>query len=88
MKQKTNILARTKKWILFFVRRSTTLHYKDVNYHTGFYRFSKNINGNHPNFKIDGVPCLPQDGFKEFIFFTETNMVGWYGVIAVEKYYA
>jgi len=83
-----NKLAECKQWIIRIVRRSTELKYKDVHYHTGFYRFSKYIDGNNPNFKIDGIPCLPQKGFNEFVFFTETNLVGKHGVIPVEKYYA
>lgn len=58
--------------------------YEDVNYHTGYYRFSEYFNGNNPVFKVHGIPCLQQRGIKEFVFFTETDMVGMNSVVAVK----
>ena len=62
MKQLIRIVL--KAFAIHIVRRSTELKYKDVNYHTGFYRFSKYIDGNKPNFKVGAIPCLPQKGFN------------------------
>lgn len=76
-----------KTFIRHFIKRSAKLRYKDVCYHTGFYRFSQYIDGNKPNFNVNGIPCLPQQGFNDFVFFTETNLVGKHGVIPVDKYY-
>jgi hypothetical protein len=44
--------------------------YTDVSHHTGFYRFRKT-----GRFKIEGIPCIAQQGTDDFIFFTETNLV-------------
>jgi hypothetical protein len=38
-------------------------------------------------FKVGGVPCLPQKGMKDFIFFSSTDLCGMRGVIPVEKCY-
>jgi hypothetical protein len=38
-------------------------------------------------FKVGGVPCLPQKGMKDFIFFSATDLCGMRGVIPVEKCY-
>jgi hypothetical protein len=79
-----NKLAECKQWIIRIVRRST-LQFMDVNYHTGFYRFSEYID--KPSFKVNGIPCLQQYGMKDFIFFTETDITDNKGVVPVEKYY-
>lgn len=84
-----------KAFAIHFVRRSAfkdpfgrDIIFKDCNYHTGFYRFSKYIDGNKPNFKIGGIPCMPQHGFETFVFYTETNLISEHGVIPVEQHYA
>ena len=47
----------------------------DVGYHTGFYRFSKYISEGKTNFKVEGIPCLPQDGIEDFVFFSNTDLM-------------
>ena len=83
-----------KAFAIHIVRRSAfkdpfgrDIIFKDCNYHTGFYRFSKYINGNKLNFKIGGIPCLAQHGFETFVFYTETNLIGEHGLIPVEQHY-
>lgn len=59
--------------------------YKEVNFHTGFYKFNK-----HTMFKIEGVPCQIQLGIDEFIFYSETDLTSSSDVTAIEffdKYY-
>ena len=80
------LFEKLKALRLYFVRRS--VWYEDVTYHTGYYRFSEYFDGNNPVFKVHGIPCLQQRGIKEFIFFTETDMVGQTGVVAVKIHYA
>ena len=80
------LIKKLKALRLYFVRRS--VWYEDVTYHTGYYRFSEYFDGNNPVFKVNGIPCLQQRGMKEFIFFTETDMVGQIGVVAVKIHYA
>ena len=80
------LIKKLKALRLYFVRRS--VWYEDVTYHTGYYRFSEYFDGNNPVFKVNGIPCLRQRGMKEFIFFTETDMVGQIGVVAVKIHYA
>lgn len=69
-----------------FKRRNADNKYEDVCYHTGFYRFNESFDGNSSVFKINGIPCLQQDGIRNFIFFTETSLIGNNDVIPVEKY--
>ena len=66
-----------------FSKKNKSKIYEDVNYHTGFYRFSKYVNPDELTFKINGIPCLPQKGMEEFIFFSETSLIGQ-GVIPIE----
>ncbi len=68
--------------------------YKDSFYHTGYYRFSGYFHGSTVEqpwdsgvFKVGGIPCLPQEGMKDFIFFSSTDLCGMRGVIPVEKCY-
>ena len=59
--------------------------YKEVNFHTGFYKFNK-----YTMFKIEGVPCQIQLGIDEFIFYSETDLTSSSDVTAIEffdKYY-
>jgi len=79
-----NKLLEFKQWIIHIVRGST-LQFKDVCYHTGFYRFSEYID--EQPFKVNGIPCLQQYGMKDFIFFTETDITDNNGVVPVKKYY-
>jgi hypothetical protein len=59
--------------------------YKEVYFHTGFYKFNK-----HCIFKIDGIPCQIQLGIDDFIFYSETDLTSSSDVTAIEffdKYY-
>jgi hypothetical protein len=58
--------------------------FKDVHYHTGYYRFNECFDSNIDNFKIDGIPCIQQYGIKDFIFFTETDITSNNNVIPVK----
>lgn len=49
--------------------------WRDAAHHTGFYRFSKYIDGDKTTFKIEGIPCLPQSGIEDFVFFSETDLM-------------
>jgi len=64
-------MAKKKKWV-------------DVAYHTGFYRFTK-LHSKAVSFKIEGTPCLVQDGTKDFVFFCDTNLLTIPEVIPVKK---
>ena len=66
-----------------FTKKNKSKIYTDVNNHTGFYRFSKYVDSNKFIFKINGIPCLPQKGMEEFIFYSETSLIGQ-GVIPIE----
>ena len=67
------------------VRRS--VYWKDVIYHTGFYRFDEKYQKGGVTFKIGGVPCLAQDGYDKFVFFSETDLSGEIGLVCVEIHY-
>jgi hypothetical protein len=59
--------------------------YKEVDFHTGFYKFNK-----HCMFKLDGIPCQIQLGIDEFIFYSETDLTSSSDVISIDfadKYY-
>ena len=66
-----------------FSKKNKSKIYTDVNYHTGFYRFSRYVDSDKLTFKINGTPCLPQKGMEDFIFFSETSLIGQ-GVIPIE----
>jgi len=79
---KKYVIKKLKMLRKLFIEPNT--FYEDVYYHTGYYRFSEYLDGNNPVFKVNGIPCLQQKGMKEFIFFTETDMVGKTGVVPVK----
>ena len=66
---------------------SGSVYWKDVIYHTGFYRFDEKYQKGGVTFKIGGVPCLAQDGYDKFVFFSETDLSGEIGLVCVEKHY-
>jgi hypothetical protein len=73
---------KLKNIFSLFIKK--TISYKDVNYHTGYYRFNEYFDSNMDNFKIDGIPCIQQYGIKDFIFFTETDITSNNNVIPVK----
>ena len=80
------LIEKLKVLRQLFVRRS--VYWKDVMWHTGFYRFDEKYQKGGVTFKIGGLPCLAQDGCEEFIFFSETDLRGEIGLVCVEKHYA
>jgi hypothetical protein len=75
------IIRKLKTLCLYFFNRD--IQYEDVNYHTGFYRFSEYISQD-TSFKVNGIPCLQQRGMKEFVFYTQTDMTGTLGIVPVK----
>jgi hypothetical protein len=64
-----------------FTRKKTL--YKDVHYHTGYYRFNEFFDSDKDSFKINGIPCIQQYGIKGFIFFSETDITSNNNVIPI-----
>ena len=82
---KKYLIEKLKALRQLFARRS--VYWKDVSYHTGFYRFDEKYQKGGVTFKIGGLPCLAQDGCEKFIFFSETDLRGEIGLVCVEKHY-
>lgn len=82
---KKKLIEILKSLCQLFVKRN--FYWKDVAHHTGFYRFDEKYQKSDCTFKICGVPCLAQDGFNRFVFFSETDLRGTKGLICVEKHY-
>ena len=80
------LIKKLKELRQLFVRRS--VYWKDVTWHTGFYRFDEKYQKGGVTFKIGGLPCLAQDGCDKFVFFSETDLMGEIGLVCVEKHYA
>lgn len=82
---KKYFIEKIKALRSLFVRRG--IYWKDVPYHTGFYRFNKKYQTDYVSFKINGIPCLAHDECDKFVFFSETDLRDKIGLVCVEKHY-